>query len=694
MKKFLPFLLGLCLALEVASQNHYSCYTTEVMKKYFVEDPSRKKIYDRFQEEAQKADELAAKSNYRGFRTATATYTIPVVFHVLHLNGNENISDAQIQDAMYILNRDFRKQNADTSQIYTDFKNLAADVNFEFRLATKDPSGKCTNGITRHYDPNTNWTTGNFSFYAYTWPVSKYLNVYVVNSIPGAAGYTYLPGSVPGVADVIVMRHDYVGSIGTANPYLSRALTHEVGHWFNLQHTWGTTNNPAIACGDDGVSDTPETEGFTWCSPVNPSVCNPGIVENIQNYMEYAYCSRMFTIGQANRMTNCINGVTAGRNNLWSNSNLMATGIINPIGPCAPIAEFKSNSDVVCVNGNVSFTDLSYNGTISSWQWKFQGASVALSAVQDPTVTFISPGSRTVELKASNSFGSDSINKNIVIVLPGIGSGTTNVSQSFESIIFPDTFWIAKAPQYGAGWIQTSTVAATGNKCIMVDNYFDSPNGPAVFYTPMFDLSSLNDPGITFNVAYSQNAAGSNDRLRVYYSNDCAAGWIPLYSRSGSALHTLGSGTVAPGPFNSPTASQWRKELIAMGSSASAFAPVLFKFEFTPDSINPGNNIFLDDIEIENVTGLEELNEAIPQLSVFPNPSSEVTNIVFELKRKGTVKAEIFDLAGKLLMSEKPKEFNTGDHQLSITTSELSQGLYLLRLSINGTPVTVKLAVE
>jgi PKD repeat protein len=694
MKNFLPFLLGFCLALEAASQNHYSCYTTEVMKKYFEENPSQKKIYDQFQEEAQKADELAAKSNYQAFRTATATYTIPVVFHILHLNGNENISDAQIQDAMYILNRDFRKQNADTSQIYADFKNLAADVNFEFRLATKDPSGKCTNGITRHYDPNTNWVSGNFSLYAYTWPVSKYLNIYVVNGIPGAAGYTYLPGTVPGVADVIVIRHDYVGSIGTANPYLSRALTHEVGHWFNLQHVWGMTNNPGVACGDDGVSDTPKTEGFNWCASISPAVCTPTIVENIQNYMEYAYCSRMFTIGQANRMTTCINGATAGRNNLWSNSNLIATGVINPVGPCAPIAEFKSNSDVVCVNGNVSFTDLSYNGTVSSWQWKLQGASSALNAVQNPTVTFISPGSKTVELRASNSFGADSINKNSVIVLAGTGSGTTNISQSFESIVFPDSFWITKPPQYGAGWIQTSTVAATGNKCVMVDNYFDSPNGPALFFTPMYDLTSLVSPGITFNVAYSQNAAGSNDRLRVYYSTDCASSWTPLYSKSGATLHTLGSGTVASGPFNSPTPSQWRKELVGMGSSFSLVASILFKFEFTPDSINPGNNIFLDDIEIENVTGIEELSREIPRISVCPNPSPGITSIRFDLKEKNIVKLEIFDLAGKLVVTDKPTELNAGDHKLNFNTSGLSQGLYLLRLSLGTGAVTVKLAVE
>lgn len=693
MKKILPFLLGISLASGLVSQNQFGCYTAEVMKQYFDANPSQKKVYDQLEEEARQKDAQAAQTGYRNFRSSAVTYTIPVVFHVLHLNGSENISDAQINDAIYILNRDFRKKNSDTSQIYVDFKNLAADVNFEFRLATKDPSGNCTNGITRHYDPHTNWVSGDFSQYIYTWPSMKYLNIYVVNNIPGAAGYTYLPGWVSGAADVIVIRQDYVGSIGTSNPYFSRALTHEVGHWFNLQHTWGMTNNPGVACGDDGVSDTPQTEGFTWCASLNPAVCNPPIVENIQNYMEYAYCSRMFTLGQANRMTNCINSPTAGRNNIASNSNLIATGVISPSGPCSPIAEFMSNSDVVCVNGNVGFTDLSYNGAVSSWQWKFQGAAVPMSAVQNPTATFVSPGSKTVELKVSNGFGADSVDKSVVIVLAGAGSGTTNIVQGFESITFPDNYWITKLPVYGGGWIQTSAVAATGSKCIMVDNYFDSPNGPAVFFTPMFDLTSLSNPGITFNVAYSQNGAGSNDRLRVYYSSDCAASWTPLYSKSGASLHTLGSGTIASGPFT-PTSLQWRKELIAMGSSFSSVNDILFKFEFTPDSVNPGNNIFLDDIDIENVTGISEKSELMNSLSVSPNPSSGSTNVNFDLKKSGQVVISVYDLAGKQITAGNYGELSAGKHSINVNTSGFSEGLYFLRVNLGDHSLTTKLAVE
>ena len=77
-------------------------------------------------------------------------------------------------------------------------------------------------------------------------------------------------------------RHNYVGSIGTSSSTGARTLTHEIGHCFNLAHVWGSTNQPGVACGDDLVTDTPETMGHTSCD-LSSSVCNPPLIENVQN---------------------------------------------------------------------------------------------------------------------------------------------------------------------------------------------------------------------------------------------------------------------------------------------------------------------------------------------------------------------------------------------------------------------------
>ena len=129
------------------------------------------------------------------------------------------------------------------------------------------------------------------------------------------------------MANGIWLRHDYCGSIGTGSLYRSRTFIHEVGHWLNLPHTWGSSNEPGIASNctmDDGVSDTPNTIGSTWCN-YNETTC--GSRSNIENHMEYSSCRKMFTVGQKARMRTALLSSVGGRNNLITAQNQAATGI-------------------------------------------------------------------------------------------------------------------------------------------------------------------------------------------------------------------------------------------------------------------------------------------------------------------------------------------------------------------------------
>ena len=676
--KFRFFVLYiLAFILSANAQQLNLCGTTEFTKKWLEEHPELANEYHRKQQEAANQDALDAQNNYSAFKNMAApAYTIPVVFHILHLNGPENISDAQVLDAITILNRDFRKLNADTNLTEPEFKALAADANIQFALATKDESGNCTNGIVRHYDPHTNWIVSSQN-YIYTWSPNKYLNIYVVNDIQGAAGYTFLPGTVSAFMDAIVMRHDYIGSVGTAHPYRSRALTHEAGHWLNLQHVWGYNNNPGVTCGDDGVSDTPVTKGFGWCNLISASVCNPPNKENVQNYMEYSYCSTMFTIGQATRMNNCLLGGAAGRNNLHTNSNLIATGVINPLGPCKPIVDFAPAKPEVCVGGSVMFNDLSYNGTVTAWNWYFQNGTANSLTIQNPSVTFNVSGLNDIKLKAGNSVGADSLTKKAIIVLGGPGSGTNSVVQGFEFITFPASNWLSKAPEFGSDWIQTFTVGASGTSCLWVNNFFESPSDPVNLYTPMYDISTLQAPTLAFDVAYAQSPSGSNDRLRVYYSTDCAATWNTLYNKSGSLLHTLGSGNNPSSPLLIPLPTQWRHEH-AFLTPAGTTNSLLLKFEFTPDSLNPGNNIFIDNINILSTAGIADTKIENNRISVYPNPASEsiIIKSNFEL---ANAYLTLTDVTGKIVFTEKDFLFS-GDSGKKLNIASLEKGMYFIHL--------------
>lgn len=184
-------------------------------------------------------------------------YIIPMVFHIVHDFGPENVSDAVVIQAVNTLNKDYQKLNSDTSQVIPQFKAIIADCDIEFRLAQKDPDGNCTNGIDRVFSYRT--YQGNDRSKVVTWDRRHYLNIWVANRIADAnvAAYAYLPSGASGLGykvDGVISDYHYVG--GT-----NRTLSHEIGHFFNLSHTWGG-GEVGTACGDDGVDDTPVTEGL------------------------------------------------------------------------------------------------------------------------------------------------------------------------------------------------------------------------------------------------------------------------------------------------------------------------------------------------------------------------------------------------------------------------------------------------
>ena len=136
---------------------------------------------------------------------------------------------------------------------------------------------------------------------------------------------------------------------------------------------------------------------------------------NVQNWMDYSSCAAMFTNGQHDVTTNTLNGIAGQRNVLWQDTTLIETGVINMTMPqtaltvplCAPIADFYSPDQTVCVGTSVSFQDASYNAVIDNWDWTFQDGTPAVSTTANPTVTFSSPGWKQVTLTVSNAAGTD-----------------------------------------------------------------------------------------------------------------------------------------------------------------------------------------------------------------------------------------------------------------------------------------------
>jgi hypothetical protein len=240
----------------------------------------------------------------------TGCARIPVVVHVVYKTPEQNISDDQVKSQITVLSADFRKKNADVSAVPAAFAPLADDARIEFELATTDPSGNPTNGITRTQtntdafsddDAVKSSATGG----ADPWPSDKYLNLWVCQLGGGLLGYAQFPGGPP-ATDGVVILHSAFGTTGTATaPFnLGRTATHEVGHWLNLRHIWGDDGNGCA--GDDFVADTPNQGSENYGTPAFPHIsCGNGPNGDMfMNYMDYVddVAMMMFSAGQVTRM--------------------------------------------------------------------------------------------------------------------------------------------------------------------------------------------------------------------------------------------------------------------------------------------------------------------------------------------------------------------------------------------------------
>lgn len=257
----------------------------------------------------------------------TTVYRIPVVVHVVHDNAslfvgganNPNISDEQIQSQIPVLNEDYRRKPGTNGY---NTSPIGADARIEFYLATTDPNGNPTNGITRHYyakQSSFDIPGGDdvvLSQIAY-WPSDRYLNIWVTK-IDSYLGYTNLPEAADTLSgldkqtneftDGSFIDYRYFGKrtgLATTELYADgRTTTHEIGHWLGLIHTWGDGDG----CNNDYVADTPPTKtsnNTRFCNPLY-SMCDgkTRTRDLIENYMEYSpdLCMNMFTQGQVARM--------------------------------------------------------------------------------------------------------------------------------------------------------------------------------------------------------------------------------------------------------------------------------------------------------------------------------------------------------------------------------------------------------
>lgn len=632
--------------------------------------------------------ELLNNSHHR-----TVSYTIPVVFHIIHAGGSENISNEQVEDCIRIMNEDYQKLNSDANNVNAAFSGIVADCEIEFVLARKDPNGNCTNGITRTFSQATfGGSEGNRIGAVVdehgTWPGDEYLNVYVAADIGGAAGYTYLPNGWTGMSNGIHVLHNYVGSIGTSSNFTSRTMTHEAGHWLNLPHTWGAGNSPGVGSnctGDDGVSDTPNTIGWQTCN-VSGESC--GSLDNVENYMEYSYCSKMFTVGQKGRMHAALNSPSSGRINITSNSNLINTGVGEPEILCK--ADFDADIKVICPGQSVDFTDYSFHNP-SGWTWTFPGGSPSTSTDENPTVTYTTPGVYEVTLEATDGASTDTQTKTAYITVLDAPSGLPFI-EGFESYTtLNNSEWAVNNPGDNAAFELETNVAHTGDKCVKLANFGQSSGNIDELVSSPIDLSSINDDmTLSFRYAFRKRSSGNDDWLRVFISNDCGINsWSLRKNIRGNQL----SEEIATSSWEPGSMDDWTT--VHMTNVTSQFWVDLFrvKFQFEADG---GNNFFLDDINIysggPSELSVSEENE-FSEFNVFPNPASDEVNVSFSLESAQNTKISLLNTLGQTV-KDFDIQANSGNNLVLIGTEEFEAGVYIIKVQTQGKEQTKRLIIK
>ena len=314
-------------------------------------------------------------------KTTTVIYNIPVVVHVLYNTTAQDISNAQIQSQIAVLNADYQKLNTDISLVPSVFSSLTADCQIQFCLAQRDPNGAATTGIIRKSTTMTSYSADNDNAkYNSTggdnaWPASSYLNLWVVPQItsggqPGILGYAQFPGGAA-ATDGVVIGYNYFGNTGTvSSPYnKGRTATHEVGHWLNLYHIWG--DDGGACTGSDLVGDTPNQGSENYGCPTFPHVtCSNGPNGDLfMNYMDYTddACMYMFSAGQKTRMHSVL--AAGGARAALANS----LGCVPPSTTCAAPTGLTTTA-VATTSATLNWTAVS-GATGYNLQWKTSTAS-------------------------------------------------------------------------------------------------------------------------------------------------------------------------------------------------------------------------------------------------------------------------------------------------------------------------------
>ncbi len=710
-------------------------------------------------------------------RAVSGKYTIPVVVHVLHIGGTENISRAQIVSQITALNTLFAMESPGLAALslpppnFPAFDSVVPYFNggdtayisgpgsqmlnrFEFRLATKDPLGNCTDGIVRVYTEKAEDAENSTMFKQLSgWDRSKYFNLWIVKNFPDPSllGYAQFPFAFGGQfpltsTDGVALIHTRMGTTGTASGQSGATPTHEAGHWLGLFHIWGDEE-----CGSDGIDDTPIHFGENFSGPgcfplpktatcitdtnTTDSALNAQnlvlryqVGEQWMNFMDYSdeNCQWMFSEGQYRKM-NVTMEMVAFRGSLSDPANVIATGTDDAsqssLCSAPPVADLWSTDGatnyikfkLICAGQSLTMRDGTYNNSnpgnsATTRVWDFPGGSPGTSTTAAPVVTYANPGDYDVTITSTNAEGvSTKTRDNYVHV-------TSNTADESNYVYYEDFEYSTSLYEQGKWmvidqgidpankWEQVTNTGYMSSKCMKMENGNNIIYEKDFLISASYDLTTISGEKLYFKYAGARLSAMpwayNNDQLRVYVSTNCGENWslrpikIDGVTRSiisGDTLYTAG---LFPSGFVPTDASQWNEGEVDLASFTSS---TNFRVMFEWTSGGPyGNDFYIDQINITNSTSIgveDELAET--DYAIYPNPVNSTSQIYFKLSEDSKVTVDVVDITGRVIKEIFSGNMNAGDQFLELHNADFNAaGIYMVRLNVNGAVATKKVIIE